>query len=81
MYSVYILRNSQGTYYVGYTSNLQERIARHNNGRSEFTSRYNEWELAHEEQFKSKSEAIKREKFIKSRKSRKFVDSLINIAG
>ena len=68
-------------YYVGYTSNLQERITRHNTGRSKFTSRYNEWELAHEERFENKSEAIKREKFIKSKKSSKFIESLINIAG
>jgi predicted GIY-YIG superfamily endonuclease len=30
---VYILRSSDGSYYVGHTTDLVERVARHNAGR------------------------------------------------
>ncbi len=36
------------------------------------------WKLVYEENFENKSEAIKREKFLKKQRNKKFYQSLIN---
>lgn len=65
-------------YYVGSTQNLVDRINRHNTGRSTFTKRGIPWILVYEKQYLSKSEAYKAELYIKSQKSRKYIEDLIN---
>jgi len=44
------------------------RVKEHNAGLSKWTSRYNNWRLVHQEQFKTRREALIREKFIKKQK-------------
>ncbi len=81
MYYVYILYSkSIDKYYIGYTSNLELRIAQHNSGfhKSKFTRKNSsDWDLVYQEKFNSKSKAIIREKEIKSFKSRSYIQSLI----
>ena len=70
MYSVYILKSKlNGRYYVGYTSDLQQRIKYHNNGKNISTKKYVPWEIAYSEPFETKKEAWLRERQIKSYKS------------
>ena len=78
MYKVYVLKNNNGGYYVGYTGNLNDRLERHINGRSSFTSRCEEWKLVYTEEYVDKSEAIRRERFIKNQKSRRYIEILIS---
>ena len=68
-------------YYVGYTHDFELRLVRHNEGKSKFTSKGAPWELVYLERYESKIFAIKREKEIKKKKSRKFIESLIEKAG
>lgn len=76
---VYILYSEQiDKYYVGYTSDLDLRINRHNDGWGKFSLKGIPWKLVHFECFDTKPEAIKREQQIKNRKSRKFIESLIH---
>ena len=77
MYYVYILQNRDGRFYVGQTSNLEERVKRHNSGRSEYTSHAGPWELVYREEFDTRSSACKREREIKNWKSARRIRELI----
>ena len=55
--------------YVGYTNNLKRRINLHNIGKGAKFTRGRKWTLIYKEKFKSKSEAISREYYIKSNRS------------
>ena len=55
--------------YVGYTSNLNERITLHNNAKGAKFTRGRKWKLIYKEKFRSKNEAISREYYIKKNKS------------
>ena len=67
MYWMYILYSQRlDKYYIGQTDDLEDRVDRHNAGRSGYTKPGRPWELAYTEQFKTRSEAVKREMFLKS---------------
>jgi len=55
--------------YVGYTNNLQKRIALHNSGKGAKFTKGRKWVLIYKEKFNSKSEAISREYYIKNNRS------------
>jgi putative endonuclease len=79
MYFVYILySNSLNRYYVGYTSNLDERLTEHNSGVSSYTRKGIPWVLMYSETFDNKTDAIKRENYIKRMKSRKYIEGLFS---
>ena len=78
----YILYSSKiNKYYVGVTDNLKWRLDRHNLGWGKYTKNGIPWELVYQESLISKFEALKREKEIKNKKSRKYIESLINAGG
>ncbi|MEZ4777422.1 MAG: GIY-YIG nuclease family protein [Bacteroidia bacterium] len=67
MYSTYILRSlSTGRHYYGQTNNLEVRLAQHQSGKEKSTKNRGPWELIYFETFKTRAEAMKREKFFKS---------------
>ena len=77
-FEVYILFSEiKNRFYIGYTSNLEERIIRHNQKSKGFTGKENDWKIVYTERFNIKEEAIKRELQIKSWKSRKKIMELI----
>jgi putative endonuclease len=77
---VYILKSlKHGGYYIGYTSDKEERLIKHNAGNSRSTKSGIPWYMIYTEEYKTKSEAIKREKYIKRQKNKKYIESLINI--
>ena len=79
MFYVYILYSSKlNRFYIGYSSNLENRICDHNSGISTFTSKADDWELKYSEQFPTRELAMKREKEIKKKKSRSYLEWLIN---
>ena len=76
---VYILRSlKHGRYYVGHTHDRTERLVKHNDGGSRSTKSGIPWEMIYTEEYQSKSEAMKRERYIKKQKSRKYIESLIS---
>lgn len=76
---VYILYSStKNKFYIGYTSDLEERIIRHNQKSKGFTGNSNDWKIVYTETFLTKTEAIAREKQIKSWKSRIKIQELIS---
>ncbi|MGI8893810.1 MAG: GIY-YIG nuclease family protein [Bacteroidia bacterium] len=57
-YFVYVLRSEKdGSFYIGHTNNLDDRIIRHNSGRSLSTKAKKPWELMYKEEFESRGEA------------------------
>ena len=63
---VYILECSDGTFYTGWTNNLERRIAMHSKGKgAKYTRGRCPVKLVHYEEFDEKSEALKREYAIK----------------
>ncbi len=78
-YVVYVLFSNQyNKTYTGYTSNLIERFKSHNYiDNKGFTRKFRPWEVIYVEFFYSKSEAIKREKYLKSGVGREFVKNNI----
>ncbi len=76
---IYIIHSpSIDKYYIGISSNLTERIKKHNTNHKGYTGKVNDWTLVHQEEFDNKSDALKREKQIKSWKSKKAIQKLID---
>jgi putative endonuclease len=74
-YKVYVLYSeSLHRYYVGSTQNLEERIQRHNTGRSNYTSKGIPWKLIRYFERDSRADAVQLEKRIKSRGIRRYLD-------
>lgn len=62
----YILLCSDGTLYCGYTNDLVKRVDTHNQGKgAKYTRQRIPVKLMYSEEFKTKSEALKREHQIK----------------
>jgi putative endonuclease len=75
---VYIIySNSRNKYYIGSTGDLEDRLKRHNKGRSRYTKSGIPWVLVYTEEFTTRGEAIHREKQLKSWKNRKRLENLI----
>lgn len=67
MFYVYYLKSSKnGDIYVGSTKNLENRIRLHNSGRVRSTKFYRPWKLLNSEVYNLRSEAMKREMFLKT---------------
>ena len=76
---VYVLfSETKNRFYIGYTSNLEERIITHNQKSKGFTGSTNYWRVVHIEKYKTKELAQQRELQIKSWKSRIKIQELIS---
>ena len=77
MFTVYVLKsNLKKFHYVGFTDNLERRLAQHNAGYNKSTKPYRPFELLYTETVNTSHEARKREKFLKSGKGREFINNL-----
>ena len=66
MHYAYIVKCSDGTYYTGYTNDLEKRLLTHNAGKgAKYTRNRLPVEMVYYEQYEEKSEAMKREYAIK----------------
>jgi putative endonuclease len=76
-YFVYILKSKKdGTLYTGFTSNLQERLIRHNSSKVIATRRKVPFEIVYFEKCLSLTDALVRERYFKSSKASKLKKSL-----
>ena len=63
---VYVVECSDGTYYTGYTTDVERRVAEHNEGTAaKYTRGRRPVELRHVERYTSQSDAMQREYAIK----------------
>jgi putative endonuclease len=78
MHEVYILQSEKdGSYYIGEAPDAEKRLVFHNMGKQRYTKTKTPWKLVYRESHPNKHKAILREKEIKRKKSRKYVEWLI----
>jgi len=78
-YFFYILFSQKlNRYYIGHTSNLTERLKKHNTNHKGFTGKKDDWKIVYSEEYHSKSEAYARERQVKKWKSRNAMERLIS---
>lgn len=79
-YWVYVLRSdSANRRYVGQTDDVERRLEKHNAGLVFSTAPYRPWHLLHSEEFRTRGDAMRRERFLKSGQGRVFLDQLEDI--
>ncbi|MGV8018066.1 MAG: GIY-YIG nuclease family protein [Ignavibacteria bacterium] len=77
-YFTYILKSTiVDRFYIGSTSNLENRLIHHNSGHSRSTKKYIPWEIVYFEEYKTRSEAIKREYALKRIRNRETLLKII----
>jgi len=75
MYYVYILKSEiKNRFYIGLTTNLDQRINQHNNGETKSTKAFRPWKIIYSEEYREKQEAYKREWHLKHPKG--YLDKL-----
>jgi putative endonuclease len=63
---------------VGYSENPQERVIKHSQKHKGFTGKAADWKILYKEKYPDKRTDMKRETEIKKKKSRKYIEFLIN---
>ena len=78
MFYVYVLESEKsGRFYVGYSEDPDRRLHEHNVGKVRSTREFRPWRKVYQESCSTESEAIRRERQIKSMKSRTYILKLI----
>ena len=78
-YTYVLFSESFNKIYIGFTSDIDKRLLSHNSlAKKGWTIKFRPWKLIYSEVYKSKKEAMKREKQLKSAKGREFIHKLIN---
>jgi len=78
MFYVYVIKSeTSDKTYIGQTSDLEKRLKQHNDPGNNF-SKYTKqnkgpWKLVYKEEVATRSEALRREKFLKSGKGRELL--------
>jgi len=86
-YTTYVIYNQYSAkIYIGQTADLSKRLARHNGllptkGTSYTHKNSGFWGVVYTEKFKTREEAVKREKELKSYQGRVFIKNLISNVG
>jgi putative endonuclease len=79
MFTVYVLRSkSTGKLYTGQTEDIGRRIQEHQQGIARYTRMRGPWELVHTEEYSTRSEAMIREKFLKSGHGREWLKEILS---
>ena len=79
MATVYILRSeSSGKYYIGCTNHLARRLSEHQAHHSPSTRHRGPWQLVYQEQYGTVAKARQRERELKSWKSHRSVQELVD---
>jgi len=76
---LYILKSkTTGNFYIGSCLNVDSRYADHKRGQSPYTRSRGPWELAYREEYATVAEARRRERQLKSWKSHRSIQELID---
>lgn len=78
-YYVYVLQSlKNGSFYIGYTSDLKKRLREHNEGKSLATKPFRQYKLIYYEAFLNRKDAKSREVYLKSGYGRRTINKLLN---
>ena len=73
---VYVLKSlSDGNLYVGYTNDLRRRVEQHNDGSVQSTKNRRPLELIYYEACRTREDATKREKYLKTAWGKRYIKS------
>ncbi|HET6989835.1 MAG TPA: GIY-YIG nuclease family protein [Bacteroidia bacterium] len=76
----YIIKSiSHDYFYKGHCENVEERLKQHNSGMTQSIKKYIPFELVYTEEFPTRTEAIEREKYLKSAAGRRFLKSKLSL--
>lgn len=83
MFQVYVLENPKGRLYIGHTDDLTRRLDQHNSPEGKehlgkYTHKNGPWALVGSEVFPTRSDAVRREKQLKTWKSPSKVRALFH---
>ncbi|EAZ82584.1 GIY-YIG nuclease family protein [Algoriphagus machipongonensis] len=77
-YTYIIQSEKDQSFYIGSSKDPESRLRKHNQKHRGYTARKQPWKLVWKEVHPQKSDAIKRELFLKKQKSKKFLEDLIS---
>ena len=76
IFYTYVLRSERdGNFYTGYTSDLENRIKKHNSGQIEAARMRKPFELIYFEACSDEKDAIRREKYLKTSWGKRYIKS------
>ena len=79
MHYVYVLRSATDDgLYIGYSANLQRRLAEHCDGSSRATAHRRPWQLIYYEAYIEQADAFGRERYLKSGAGRRFLKAQLS---
>ncbi len=79
MYYTYVIKSLKADYfYKGHCEDLETRINQHNSGMTESIRMYPPFELIYFEEFETRAEAVKREKYFKTAAGRRYLKTRIS---
>jgi putative endonuclease len=82
MFHVYVLRSqTTGHLYTGQTEDMERRLAEHNSNLATATKRRGPWDLIYRETYQTRSEAMRRERYLKTGRGREELRELLRGAG
>jgi putative endonuclease len=77
-YTYILYSKSKDRYYIGSCSDLSQRLKRHNDGATPSTKPGRPWIVVWSISFATKTEALKKENYLKRMKSRVLIEKLIS---
>ena len=78
MFTVYAIYSEKiDCIYIGQTSNLEQRLRSHNEYAKGFTARADDWIIIYSEEYSTRTEALKRERQLKTGSGRRFLRDLL----
>ena len=82
MYYAYVLKSlSHGNFYIGSSGDPERRLnEEHNKGKVRYTKGRQPWFMLYKECYSTRSEAMKREKFLKTGQGRKELNQILSRA-
>ncbi len=77
MFTAYAIESLHKNYiYKGFTSNIEDRLKRHNDGREKTTAPYRPFKLIYTKEFSNRADARDHEKWLKSSTGREFLKQI-----
>ncbi|MBU0706802.1 GIY-YIG nuclease family protein [Patescibacteria group bacterium] len=79
-YVYYLISTVNKDLYIGSTNNIKNRFIKHNKGKVGSTKAYKPWKMLGYESFSTRSEAMRRERFLKTHQQKDLLRERFNLA-
>jgi putative endonuclease len=80
MFYIYVIKSSEGRFYIGSTENVEKRIKQHNaKSNKGWTNRFSDWAEVYREECDTRLDARRRERELKKMRGSKKYKELIGL--